>query len=262
MTGIVILKTVIAVGAGVSVYLTVRVLRVVLSDARSTSLLSRSLGVDSGKVADHEDGDGERRRPPLLLRVASGIGHNSRRAHSVERHLPDALITVCNHLKTGSSLPEALLAAGRDTPGKLGVALEDAGRRYRTGVPLVRAIEEASAQVVSDGLAYLAQSSALFMELGGDITPYILALAGNIRAKQLLEDELRAKTAEGRLTASILSLLPPVLAVLVFSFQPELLDPLVGSTSGQWGLLGGIALWAAGILLVRRLLQTQLAVGG
>jgi tight adherence protein B len=70
-----------------------------------------------------------------------------------------------------------------------------------------------------------------------------------------LEEKVKSLTAENRMSARMMGLMPAVVAGIYYMIEPEFMSRLVND---PWGLLLGviaIAFWAAGFLWIRKIVS-------
>jgi tight adherence protein B len=78
-----------------------------------------------------------------------------------------------------------------------------------------------------------------------------------IRARNRVQNQIQILTAEGRLSAWILGLLPPLMLVVISFLNPEYLQELTSRALG-WALLGFAAvLLTFGLVWMRRMTRLK-----
>jgi tight adherence protein B len=90
-------------------------------------------------------------------------------------------------------------------------------------------------------------------EVGGNLIEILAGLAGTIRERFKLKMQVRALTAEGRVTAVIIGLIPVAFAVMTYIFNPEYIQLLFVHPLGRKLLLVALAMEGLGFYLMRRL---------
>jgi tight adherence protein B len=89
---------------------------------------------------------------------------------------------------------------------------------------------------------------------GGNLADVLDNTAAALAEQQSLMGELEAKTAEVRLSARILLVLPIALGFYFWLANPEMLRPLWETPAGRVGSMYGIASWLVGRELMNRLI--------
>ena len=95
-------------------------------------------------------------------------------------------------------------------------------------------------------------------EVGGSLVELLNKLADVIRDRFRIEREIKSLTAQNRMSAWVVSSLPPLMFVFMFYMDPDLVREVMHSTVGRYMLLGAVALEIIGILIFRRLLRLHI----
>jgi len=90
---------------------------------------------------------------------------------------------------------------------------------------------------------------------GGNLSEVLDNVAETIRERERLQGEIRALTAQQRLTGLILSIYPVMLGLLFFALAPSLMKVLVTEEAGRVLLAVAIFLQVMGMLTIRRILR-------
>ena len=94
-------------------------------------------------------------------------------------------------------------------------------------------------------------------EVGGNLSEVLQTVADTMRARNRLKGEIRALTAEGRISAVVLGILPFAVAGFLAVNNPDYLAPLIESTFGQIAIGVGVLLMAAGIWWLRKIVDIE-----
>jgi tight adherence protein B len=134
----------------------------------------------------------------LLRRLRAARGERA-----LERELPDALRRVAAELGAGRTADRALLAAG-NAQGAAGQAFALAGRRAAAGEDVGTALAAALGQRAR----FAAAAISLQLRAGGDLPALLRSLARRLDERSGVNAEIRAMTAQARLSARVVPLLP------------------------------------------------------
>jgi tight adherence protein B len=94
-------------------------------------------------------------------------------------------------------------------------------------------------------------------EVGGNLAEVLQTVAETMRQRNRLKGEIRALTAEGRISAIVLGLLPFAMAGFLFASNPEYIGTLFTTTFGYIAIGVGLILMAAGIVWLRRIVNIE-----
>lgn len=159
-----------------------------------------------------------------------------RRMKKFEKQLPDTLQLLAGTLRAGYSLPQGLDAVSTEIADPMGYEL----RRALTETQLGREIEDALAGIAerldSEDFAWAVMAIGIQREVGGNLSEVLLTVSDTMIQRERLHREVNALTAEGRVSAGILSMLPPGLGFVMWVMNPEYLGVLFSRRIG-WILL-------------------------
>lgn len=176
------------------------------------------------------------------------------RARLVTYQLPDALDLMARALRSGHAFAEALRMAAVEMPAPLGEELVPAAEEHRLGLDL-REILDGLTRRMPDSfeMRLFASSVLLHRETGGNLIEILEQLSDTVRERVVFEEKVRAMTAEVRMSALVLELLPFFAAAGLSLFVPTYLWPLFEPGLGQKLLIFGVVAMTTGVLLMRRI---------
>jgi tight adherence protein B len=123
------------------------------------------------------------------------------------------------------------------------------------GIPTRVAIEHFSQRVDSEYVRLFAVSTLIQMETGGNMAEILHNTARLIRQRQQLQASVKVLSAEGRISALILSTLPFALAALLTLINPGFVAVLWTHPMGIKLLWGALALMFTGIVWMWRMID-------
>jgi len=199
-------------------------------------------------------------QPALLVALAAGalpslLLRRLRRCRieAFRQQMPDLLMLVAGGLRAGSGLGQALAqaAAEIELPARqeIGLLL----REQRLGVALDEALGGLARRMPIEETTLFASALRIGAESGGSMAATLESLAEAMRRKLAIEGKIRALTAQGRLQAWVMGTLPAVLAALLFLVEPVAMRALVDTWQGWAVSATVIALQAAGVAMIRRI---------
>jgi len=92
---------------------------------------------------------------------------------------------------------------------------------------------------------------------GGNLAEILIGLHDTLRERQRLAGEVLSLTAQGRLSAWVLGLLPPLVALALQGINPGYLGPMSTSPVGRTILGGAIALQVVGAIWMRQAIRVE-----
>jgi tight adherence protein B len=173
------------------------------------------------------------------LPLAVVTARRNRRQRTLAMQLPEALDFLGRILKAGHSFSTGLQMMGEELPKPLALEFRRAYDQHTLGIPIEDALKEMSTRIDSSDFAFFVTATLIQRQTGGDLSEVLGNISGMIRQRSRLQQQVKAKTAEGRFTGYILSAFPGVMFVLVYMLNPEYAGVLVNTTEGM--VLLGIA---------------------
>ena len=210
--------------------------------AATKSILGAVLGVAAGGLA-----------PRLILWYL-----RKRRLDKLEEQLVTGIQTLASGVRAGLNLVQSMQLLGRDGPPPLRQEIAHLLREYEYGIPLEEAMDNAAARIGSGDFRLLFAALQTHRERGGDLGATLDDIGNSIREIQRLENRVKTLTAEGRVTARWLGLMPLVVMAVVFFFvSPDGVRAMFTEPLGKLIILGIVALNLAGFLWIRKIVNVD-----
>lgn len=178
-----------------------------------------------------------------------------RRLERLDQQLPDFLLALAGALRAGQGMQSALRQIVPQAPEPLSQEFGLMLREQRMGVALDDALSGLYRRITTEGMGLVVSSLKIAMQSGGNLAETLERIAATVRARLQLLGRIRALTAQGRMQAWIMALLPPGMVLILNELDPEAASALWHTTQG-WLVLGAVAvLEVAGVLLIRRIVD-------
>jgi len=190
--------------------------------------------------------------PWLVLAAAA-----ERRSRAFTAQLPDMLQLLGTTLRSGFSIIQGLDTVSHQLEDPIGKEIRHVVAEARLGRPLVEALAEVAQRVHSEDFEWVVTSIGIQREVGGNLAELLDIVADTMNARARLRREARTLTAEGRLGAIVLSVLPAAIGLFVYSVNPSYLGPLLHDAFGEILFYGSIVLAVLGILWLRKLVNIE-----
>jgi tight adherence protein B len=173
----------------------------------------------------------------------------------VERQMPDAMELLARSLRAGHTLPSAteLLAEEMDHP--LGTEMRIAYEEQRFGLAMHEALTNILDRVNSQDLRYFVTAVVVQSETGGNLVEILEKIAQVVRSRLNLKSKIRALTAEGRMSAVGLTILPIVAFSLLMTFRRKYEIVLFTDKLGQKIFFLGVFLLVIGAIFMKKIID-------
>jgi len=166
-----------------------------------------------------------------------------RRRDKFRAQLPDMLTLLSSTLKAGYSLGQGMDAVSKEIDEPMGAELRRAVAEAQLGRPIDEALESVSVRMKSDDFTWAVMAIKIQKEVGGNLAELLLTVAETMTLRGRLLGEVKALTAEGRVSAYVISLLPPGLGVVMYGINPGYVSTMFENRGGQIALVIGV-IWA------------------
>lgn len=197
---------------------------------------------------------------PLLWGVAGWyvLHRKRRRLLQIDRQLPDALDMMARALQVGHALSGALLIAAKESRQPIASELQTVFDEVNFGISLQVALPHLAERIASDNVRYFVVAALVQSETGGNLADILRSTAFLIRERHKLTATVKVLSAEGRLSAWILSALPFAIAALLSWVNPEFISKLWTDPLGLKLLIGSLVLALVGIVWMQRLVSVRI----
>lgn len=175
------------------------------------------------------------------------------RIDRIEQQLPDALLMIAGGAKAGLSLVSAVRQVSSELPPPLSQEFQLMQHEQRLGVSLDDSLENLSHRVPVPSVKLMVSAMRIAAETGGGLAETLERTAATLRSQQAMELKIRALTAQGKLQAWVVGLLPLFLLWVLTQMEPEAMS-LLWTTRMGWGVLVAVAIMEFfGVMLIRRI---------
>jgi tight adherence protein B len=179
------------------------------------------------------------------------------RAERFKKQMPDGLDLIARALKAGHAFAGGISMAAEEFDDPLGSEFAEMLDEINFGVSVPEALKNLTKRVECEEIKYFAMGVILQRETGGNLAELIQTLANLIREKFKFEGKVRTLSAEGKISAIILTALPFLVAGWIWITNPKYLAPLVGEPFGRALLLMAGLLMIAGVVVLRRMVSIK-----
>jgi tight adherence protein B len=180
-----------------------------------------------------------------------------RRARRFASQLDSTLQLMVSSLRTGFGVAQAVDAVASDAPSPTGEEFRRAARETRIGRELPSALRDVAFRTKSEDFGWVVDAIEINREVGGSLAEVLENASITLRDRSRLARQVRALSAEGRLSGIVLVALPLLLLVFLRTSNPAYLEPLLHSSAGQKLLLLGVGLLVSGAVWLRRIVQVK-----
>jgi tight adherence protein B len=178
-----------------------------------------------------------------------------RRRTRFNAQLGETLQMLAGSLRAGHGLAQGVDSVSRESESPTAEEFRRLTIETRLGRDLVEALRALAARVGSDDFEWVVQAIEIQRDVGGDLAEVLDTVAGTIRDRARIRQQVSALSAEGRMSAWVLMLLPFGLLGMMSVTNREYLSPLFDSGTGHVLLGMGAVLLVVGGLWLKRIVK-------
>nr|WP_315402316.1 type II secretion system F family protein [uncultured Duganella sp.] len=196
----------------------------------------------------------------LALALPSMLLLRTRRLRLVklEEQLPEAADFIGRALRAGHSFANVLQMVGEEMPEPIAGEFKFAYEEINYGVPMSEALHNLAQRVPLTDVRYLVIAVLIQRESGGNLAEVLGNISRLIRARLKLLAQVRVMSAEGRMSAWILGLLPLAVLLVMSSTNLAYIQLLWTDPVGVRLMWYSGAIAAGGVLWMRKLIRIRI----
>ena len=157
---------------------------------------------------------------------------HSRRLNRFNAQLAETLGLMAGGLQAGLSLPQAVDSVVREGSEPMAGELRRALVEQRLGVDITDALEGVGQRMDSEDFNWIVMAIRIQREVGGNLAEILHTVADTLREREYLRRQVKALSAEGRLSGYILTGLPPLIGLYMMMVNPDYIALLYTTVPG------------------------------
>jgi tight adherence protein B len=169
--------------------------------------------------------------------------------------LPELLQMLAGSLRIGHGIGQALEMAAVECEAPISEELRRATSEARLGRDLSDALSAVAVRMDNEDFGWVVHAISINREVGGDLAEVLDAVTETIQARASLSRHVKALSAEGRISATVLLALPPGAIGLMSTMNPGYASPLFSTGRGLMLVVLAVVLMAGGSVWLRRLVR-------
>ncbi|MGA3094822.1 MAG: type II secretion system F family protein [Bryobacteraceae bacterium] len=181
----------------------------------------------------------------------------TKRLNRFEEQFPEALDFLARSMRAGHAFTISMEMLGEELQDPLGQEFRTLFNEQNLGAPLDVALRNFSERVPSLDARFFTSSVLLQRQTGGNLSEILSRLAYVIRERFRLKGQVKAASAHGRLTATILTVLPIATMVGMMLVAPTYLRSMAEDSDGKWLIGGAIFAQILGNFFIRKIINIK-----
>jgi len=194
----------------------------------------------------------------VALPVMFAIRRKRKRNDLLDQQLPDFLDSVARAMQAGNSFSGALSVVSKEAAEPIGSEFRRVFEEISFGSSVKDGLQSLSIRNASEDVRYFVIAVLIHLQTGGSLTSLLLGLSNLIRDRQRLRKLGQVLSAEGRLSAWILTLLPFGTALVMYAVNPEFVAVLWTDPAGYFLVQITVFLMIIGIVWMRKIIHFRI----
>lgn len=180
-----------------------------------------------------------------------------KRIETLVEQLPDVFDAIVSALRAGQSLPNAIGLVGEQMPEPSRTEFTRVFEEQKLGKPIEEALGNMRTRLNQMDVSFFVTAVQVQKQAGGDLAEVLENIGTIIRARIKLFGQVRALTAEGRLSGWVLMALPPIMLVVLLFLNPSYANRLLETDIGHWLLTGAGTSMLLGLLMIKKIVKIE-----
>ncbi len=190
--------------------------------------------------------------PYLIVR-----SKRKKRLATLEEQFPESLDFLARSMRAGHAFSISLEMVGEEIADPLGQEFRALFNEQNLGAPLDIALRNFTMRVPLLDVRFFTSSVLLQKQTGGNLSEILSRLAYVIRERFRLKGQVKAASAHGRLTATVLTLLPLATMACLLVVAPGYLQGMAADSDGKYMIGGAIVAQILGNYFIKRIINIK-----
>ena len=202
--------------------------------------------------------------PAILLIIAAPVGLAlslnllvSRRRAKFDEQVPETLRMLAGGMRAGHSLLRSLDAAGQESDAPMADELSRVVNETRIGRDPGESLLDVADRTKNEDFAWIAQAIEIHREVGGDLAEVLDHVGETIRDRNQIRRQVKALSAEGRVSALVLISLPILLFIVLQFINPVYAKTFSSTVPGYLMIAAAAVMLSLGAFWLSRLIKPK-----
>ncbi|GIW82444.1 MAG: secretion protein [Gemmatales bacterium] len=171
--------------------------------------------------------------------------------------LCDALELIARALRAGHSLAAGIHVVGEEMPSPIADEFNRVYEEQNLGIPLEEAMRSMCDRVPNLDLKFFVTAVAIQRQTGGDLAEILDKIGHLIRERYKILGQVKALTAEGRLSGIVLIALPFVMFLVMLHMKPDYISELWNTELGLKMSIGALIMQLVGAIFIKKIVDIK-----
>lgn len=180
-----------------------------------------------------------------------------KRTIAFEAQLGDALIVICNCLRSGLSFQQAIEAIVKEMTPPVNVEFGRVLQEMQYGVPLEDALNNMTHRLKSPDLLLTVSAVNIQRQTGGNLSEILEIISETIKERIKIKSDIRTLTAQGRISGLIIGSLPLFLGGVLMVINSEYMSVMFTHPLGRTMLIVAVVMEIIGFTFIRKIVDIK-----
>lgn len=181
----------------------------------------------------------------------------SRRSAKFDEQVPDALRMLSGGMRAGHSLLRAVDATAQESETPMAEEMSRIVNETRIGREVGASLNDVAIRTRSEDFGWIAQAIEIHREVGGDLAEVLDHVGETIRDRNQIRRQVKALSAEGRMSALVLLALPVVMFIAILFINPSYAHTFTSTVPGYIMLAVAVVMLSLGAFWLSRLIKPK-----
>lgn len=181
----------------------------------------------------------------------------TRRVRQFEDQFPQAIDLIASALRAGHAFTTGVSMVADEVADPTGAEFRLLYDQQNYGMPLPDALKAFARRLPLLDARFFIIAVMTQREAGGNLAEVLDNLSTLIRERSRVKRQVRVASAHGRITGWVLSMMPPVLALIMVLIAPEHMRAFVEDPLGVRMIMGALLLQVIGVIAIRRIVNVE-----
>lgn len=181
----------------------------------------------------------------------------ARRRKKFDDQVPDTLQMFAGGLRAGHSLLRSVDAAAQENDAPMNEELNRVVNETRIGRDLGDSLNDVARRAANEDFGAIARAIEIHREVGGDLAQVLDHVGETIRDRNQVRGQIRALSAEGKMSAMVLMALPIVMFIGLTTFNPLYQEVFLRTLPGYGMIAAALVFLAGGGFWLSRIIKPK-----
>jgi len=181
-----------------------------------------------------------------------------RRMAKLVNQLPDVFDLISQALRAGHSLASGVQLIGKQLPDPAGLEFSRIFYEQNLGIKIEEALTNFANRTDQLDIRFFVTAVLIQRQTGGDLAEILDKISDVIRERIKIMGQVKALTAEGRLSGWVLGIMPFFVFAVSYFLNPEYASVLLYERSGQMMLVAALFFEIVGALVIKKIVNIKI----